>query len=188
MSHADTIKSLVSAKDFLMHYGIQINRAGFCQCLFHDDHNASMKVYDGRRGFFCFTCHKGGTVIDLAMQYHSCDFQTALRLLNDDFSLGLDIDGRFDFRKREEQLKQQELKRLRMWLDEQCRKVREEEFWTAFDQWYDNEKVIADNRPDPQHPGDEWNELFQIALNKRCQLYENLMNAEERRKKSYGQD
>ena len=33
------------------------------QCPLHDDSTASLRVYDGERGYFCFGCNSGGDVV-----------------------------------------------------------------------------------------------------------------------------
>jgi hypothetical protein len=36
-------------------------------CPFHDDSHASLHAYPtGNRGWFCFSCRRGGTIYDLA--------------------------------------------------------------------------------------------------------------------------
>ena len=77
-------------------YGISVDRAGFARCCFHDDSTASMKIYNGRRGYHCFGCHSGGDVLDFTQKYFGLDFPAALRKLNDDFRLGLSLDGQTD--------------------------------------------------------------------------------------------
>lgn len=94
--YASTIKSTVSARDACEMYGIQVNRAGFCCCPFHAEKTASMKVYDGDRGWHCFGCHKGGDVIDLVSGLLGLDFIGAVSRINDDFHLGLPINEQSD--------------------------------------------------------------------------------------------
>ena len=71
--------------------GLHPKRAGFCRCPFHDDHDASLTLYDNDRGFFCFGCGKGGDVIRLVREVRGCSFTDALQWLNSAFSLGFDI-------------------------------------------------------------------------------------------------
>lgn len=85
------IKDRVSAVDVCRVYGIQTDRAGFTRCPFHNEKTASMKVYDGTRGYYCFGCHKGGDVINLVQGYFGLQFVDAAKKLNDDFNLGLDL-------------------------------------------------------------------------------------------------
>ena len=47
--------------------GREPNRVGFIVCPLHNDTDPSLKVYDdAERGWFCFGCERGGTIIDLA--------------------------------------------------------------------------------------------------------------------------
>lgn len=88
---ASEIKSALTAREVFEHYGIGVNRAGFCKCPFHGERTASLRVYDGKRGWYCFGCHKSGSVIDFVMWYFDIDFKDACAKLNDDFGLGLPI-------------------------------------------------------------------------------------------------
>lgn len=75
-------------------YGLRPDRSGFCVCPFHagDDHG-SLKLYGPAKGFYCYGCHRGGSTVDLAMQLlHLETPLDALRVLNDDFHLGIEFD------------------------------------------------------------------------------------------------
>lgn len=93
---AETIKQSISMLDICHQYGIQVNRAGFACCPIHGEKSPSMKVYPGNKGWHCFGCHQGGDVIAFVRQYFGLDFLSAIRKLNDDFSLHLPIDERPD--------------------------------------------------------------------------------------------
>lgn len=72
------------------HYGFEPNRAGFMRCPFHQgDHTASLKVYAGDRGWHCFGCNSGGSVIDFVMRLYDINFRQAVLRLDLDFGLGL---------------------------------------------------------------------------------------------------
>lgn len=114
--YADIIKSSVSVKDACDNYGIPVDRGGFTNCPFHLEKSGSLKVYPGRRGFYCFGCHRGGDVIDFVGQYFGLDFQNAMSKLNDDFHLGLPIN--------EKQTAEQERKTRQ---DAYCRRKAQEE-------------------------------------------------------------
>lgn len=43
-------------------------------------------------GFYCWSCGRKGSVIQFTMDLFGIDFPTALRKLNDDFNLGLQLD------------------------------------------------------------------------------------------------
>lgn len=75
--------------DVAAHYGFEVNRAGLMLCPFHNDHNPDLQVYPGSRGWWCFVCNEGGSVIDfVAKLFHITPRQAAIRLDND-FNLGL---------------------------------------------------------------------------------------------------
>jgi hypothetical protein len=47
--------------------GLPPGRDGKLACPFHDDKRASLHAYPtGSRGWFCFSCRRGGTIYDLA--------------------------------------------------------------------------------------------------------------------------
>lgn len=86
------VRDRVTALDAARHYGLEVNRAGFCCCPFHHEKTASMKLYPGAKGFYCFGCHAGGSVIDFTAQLLGLDALGAVRRLNADFSLNLQLD------------------------------------------------------------------------------------------------
>lgn len=87
----ESIKQTVSMIDVCNRYGLPLNRAGFCQCPFHNERTASFKAYPGDKGFCCFGCHESGDVIDFVMRYFNLPFRDALARINEDFSLGFDL-------------------------------------------------------------------------------------------------
>ena len=87
----DMIRNSISAVRAGEALGLRPNRVGFCCCPFHDDHDASLKLYSDDRGFFCFGCGKGGDTIRLVREVRNCSFREALEWLNKAFKLGIDI-------------------------------------------------------------------------------------------------
>ena len=76
---AKEIKDRTKMVDVVRRYGININRAGFCRCPFHNEKTASMKVYD--KSFYCYGCGTGGDVFDFVKGIEHCDFATAFSIL-----------------------------------------------------------------------------------------------------------
>ena len=118
MNYADEIRDRVPASELLPFYGMNVDRAGFCTCPFHQgDKNGSLKVYPGDRGWHCFGCGAGSSVVDFVMQYFGLSFLDAQKKINDDFRLGLSFGERLSTRERAEAAekvrKQQE--RARAW-------------------------------------------------------------------------
>jgi len=58
------IKKNLDILDVAKSYGVQINRQGMANCIFHNDSNASLKFYENTNSFHCFGCGVGGSVID----------------------------------------------------------------------------------------------------------------------------
>lgn len=83
MTNIDDIKRDHPMPEVVRQYGIEINRAGFCRCPFHNERTASMKIY--AQSFYCFGCGAGGDVIDFIRLYERCDFKTAFRMLGGEF-------------------------------------------------------------------------------------------------------
>lgn len=83
MTDIDDIKRDHPMPEVVRQYGIEINRAGFCRCPFHNERTASMKIY--AQSFYCFGCGAGGDVIDFVRLYERCDFKTAFRMLGGEF-------------------------------------------------------------------------------------------------------
>lgn len=93
MNLSSEIKKRVSALDVCRQYGVDVNRAGFTRCLWHNEKTASLKIYPGDRGFFCFGCHASGSALDLVMKLFDESVGDACKRLNADFRLGLIQEG-----------------------------------------------------------------------------------------------
>jgi hypothetical protein len=50
-------------------------------CPFHEDDTPSLVCYPGERGFYCFSCHRGGDAVKLVTELKSVGMLEALRLL-----------------------------------------------------------------------------------------------------------
>lgn len=94
-SAADAVKLALTAKKVAEMYGYTPNQAGFIRCPFHGggrERTPSCKLYDGQKGFYCYSCHAAGTVIDFTMKLFDVPFLEAVKKLNADFSLGLSLE------------------------------------------------------------------------------------------------
>jgi DNA primase len=93
-----------------------------------------MKVYPGKRGFCCFSCGEAGDVIHFTQKLFSLPFRDAMRKLNDDFALGILMDGKPAQQTAEQKRKMMELRER----EEQQRREREQaerDYWAKFDRW-----------------------------------------------------
>lgn len=124
------------------HYGLQPDRAGFIRCPFHKgDHTASLKLYPDGRGWHCFGCNRGGSVIDFAMQLFNLAFPQAVVRLNADFRLGLTAE-------RPSPGARSKILAERRAEVERARKEREEYYAAAREHryWWEVKKYFAPNR------------------------------------------
>ena len=92
MRVSDEIKARISTRAFCESVGLMPDRHGDMLCPFHGDTNKSLRVYKNpEKGWACFGCHRGGTVIDFAMQWYGITYRQAVVRLDNDFGLGLPI-------------------------------------------------------------------------------------------------
>lgn len=87
---SEKFTSRISMREIANKYGLKVTRAGFALCPFHQDKHPSMKIYDEiGKGYFCFTCNKGGSVINFVMEYFKIEYIDALKKLDSDFGLNV---------------------------------------------------------------------------------------------------
>lgn len=157
MARFDTaqIKQLVTVPELLARHGIDIDRAGFCQCPFHAEKTGSMKVWEDHA--YCFGCHKKANVIDLAQELYGVPFKDAVNALCAEFGIvGVNTQGYSEARERaaerarERKRKQAEQERLNA---EYFRLLK------LYDDMQDAINLLA-----PKEPEDEQHPLFVYAL------------------------
>ncbi len=100
---AEQICERLTMREVAEQYGFTPNRAGFIHCPVHNEKTPSCKIFDGSRGWHCFGCGAGGSVIDFVEQLFNISFRQACVRLDNDFGLRLTADKPDD----------DELKRLR---------------------------------------------------------------------------
>lgn len=85
---SERFTSRISMLEITEKYGLEVDRSGFAKCPFHADDKPSMKVYEQKgKGFFCFACNKGGSIITFVMLYFHMEYIDALKKLDADFGL-----------------------------------------------------------------------------------------------------
>ena len=169
--YIDCIKQSIPAKEIAEHLGLEPNRAGFCRCPFHGEKTASMKLYPGSRGWYCFGCHQGGSVVDLVMKYYGLGLMDAVVLINSDFRLELPIGREPTQAEQEEARKRAELRKAK----ESERIAREKARNAAFERYLDIAMEIHKYEWDladyaPKTPDEEWDERFCVALRRLDEL------------------
>ena len=89
----DIVKQTLSMRNVAEQYGFELERGSFIKCPFHSEKTASLKIYsEPGRGWHCYGCGTGGSVIDFVMLLFEIPFSAALVRLNSDFQLGLTAD------------------------------------------------------------------------------------------------
>lgn len=91
MTVFEKVKSAVDMRTVAEGYGLHINRAGMCLCPFHEEHTPSAKIYPD--ALHCFGCGTHVDVISFTQKMFSLDKPIdAVKKLNQDFALHIDID------------------------------------------------------------------------------------------------
>lgn len=168
------IKSALTMPDVCQKYGIEVNRQGFAICPFHCEDTPSLKIYEGRRGFYCYGCGKSGDVITFTQELFSLSFVDALKKLNCDFTLNLPLERKMSL-KEKYALKEAEKRRLEGKKQRQAlikAYLDEVDNYTYFDKLYiDFKPKTIDEQPHP---------LFIWAIKKIEEAQWRLDEAEEK--------
>ena len=60
---------------------LEFNRAGFAKCIWHNEKTGSLKYYARENKVWCFSCNKGGDVIDVMQTIHKISTREAIKKL-----------------------------------------------------------------------------------------------------------
>ena len=90
MTVFEEVKELVDVPTAARHYGFEVNRSNMICCPFHSERTPSCKLYHSN--FHCFGCGEHGDVISMVQKLFGLTAIEAVRQLNSDFGLGLDVD------------------------------------------------------------------------------------------------
>ncbi len=126
MNTAQIIIKAIPMRDAAIHFGYRPNWAGYIKCPFHHEKTASLKLYPGTRGWHCFGCGAGGSVIDFVERLYGTDFKGAVRLLNTEFSLCLPAGN--TYRDREKLRRKTQALRKDLEQKEEDQRSKEEEY------------------------------------------------------------
>lgn len=90
MTIFDDIKELVDVPTAARSYGVEVHRGNMALCPFHRERHPSCKLYEDY--YYCFGCQAHGDVIRLVQELFGLSAIEAVKQLNSDFALGLDVD------------------------------------------------------------------------------------------------
>ena len=97
MTIFDEVKELVDVPTAARSYGVEVHRGNMALCPFHRERTPSMKLYE--KNYHCFGCQAHGDVIKLVQELYGLTPIEAVKQLNSDFGLGLDVDKPPDMEK-----------------------------------------------------------------------------------------
>ena len=97
MTIFDEVKSLVDVPTAARSYGVEVHRGNMALCPFHRERHPSCKLYADH--YYCFGCQAHGDVIKLVQELFSVSAIEAVKQINSDFALGLDVDKPPDMEK-----------------------------------------------------------------------------------------
>ncbi len=93
MNVFEEVKEKLSLRQVVEYYGYKVDRKGWFICPFHSDTHPSCSINPNKDYFNCFVCDAGGDLITFTAKLFELRNYDACKKLNEDFRLGLDIEG-----------------------------------------------------------------------------------------------
>ena len=99
--HFDTRRlNAIPITEVARRLGCQLRRVGarhVTHCPWHDDHHPSLSLVEGtgKNYCHCFSCGRGGSVIDFAMHHEQWSFQEACQWLSTEFGISTTVPAPF---------------------------------------------------------------------------------------------
>ena len=174
---AARVKELIDCKQFADSVGLKVNRSGFAVCPFHKDNDASLKIYNGNRGWYCFGCNQGGDVISFASLYYGIGFKETLQRLNYDFDLGLELESTNQERDAIAAIQMAKRKAARQKAEADKARL-EAEYWRALDRYMSAAKIVKELAP--KNADDDACDMFVDAVTHLDEYRDALEEAEAR--------
>lgn len=156
MNYAAEIKSAVSMRDVLSHFGIDPGRGGRIPCPIHHGKDKNFSFRD--KSFKCYVCGAAGTVLDFVMTYCGTDLSGAEQIINDQFGLNLPI-GRQPSREEQSELERKaRLRRMERERKERELKRLQSAYDRALTRWVELDLVASEKAPRGplDDPDTEW--------------------------------
>jgi len=73
------------------YFGLKLNRANKCKCVWHKENTASLSISQPKQIFHCFGCGVGGDCITLVSKLLNINAYESAKQINNIFSLGIDF-------------------------------------------------------------------------------------------------
>ncbi len=147
------------------------------RCPFHNEKTASFTVYENG-SFYCFGCGISGDIFTFVKKLFGITFPQVIVRLDNDFHLGLNLNGSFD---RVEHLKARSKFIEQRQREQEQRRRLDDEYWRLYEQVVHCEKIIGKFKP--QMTDEVWLSFFCDALREREYLWYKLeiLDTERRR-------
>lgn len=160
VDYAGLIKQSVTVPQILAFYGFETPRGHRIPCPLHNGENKNFQYWDDR--FKCFVCGAHGTVIDLVMQLFNLNITDAMKKIDADFRLGLNVGGELDAEKQAEAERISAERRRAKRKREAEHKRLIETYHDAFDKWAELDKIIQSEAP--KTPWDDASDRYVHAV------------------------
>lgn len=157
---AEQIKGRIKFPELLENYGIEVKRGNRIPCPFHNGKDLNCGVKSDY--IHCFVCGESADQIGFVQKYFGLSFADSVTKINEDFSLGLDIEQNIDKRKQTEIAKQSFLRKKQQ-------KQREEEKERLLNAWIDAQQEFVRLQENmkkyrPKQPCEQFHPLFSEAI------------------------
>lgn len=165
MNIFDIIRESVQMKDVVKKYRLTVNSSGFAVCPFHSEKTASLKIYNGGRGWHCYGCGSGGSVIDFIIKFFNVDKSGAIKIINNDFALNLPLGRSSTYREREILRRRMKEAEKRLTDERKLFNAEKEEYNRIMDEYVWADIIISALKPKTEH--DEIHDVYVEAINKK---------------------
>ena len=176
IDYADIIRQSVTMPQLLHAYGYPNGRFRRIPCPLHDgeDNNFSYK----ERSYRCYVCGKSGGVIDFVMDLFGLPFQDAMRRINEDCALGLDMDGPISDER------QRELSRLAYQRRKERKRIQNERkrLYTVYHAAFDRYRMLEDmaEKNVPQRAADGFSDEYVYAVTRLDAAWQDVEDAADK--------
>lgn len=160
LDYAALIKQSITMPQILAMYGFDSRKGHRIPCPIHSGEKRNFAFWDDR--FKCYVCEASGTVIDFVMQLFHLEFLDAVRKIDQDFRLGLNVGGKLDAdRQAEAERVCAERKAAKRKHDAE-RKRLYDAYHDALDRWIAMDRIVQTEAP--QLPWDEPTDRYVHAV------------------------
>lgn len=110
------VKDRVDIVKVAQYFGLNLNKANKCNCIWHKENTASLSFSQSKQIFKCFGCGVAGDCITLVSKLLNINAYEGAKQINNIFSLGIDFEGstpKYEINRYEQ--KQKAKKRFEEW-------------------------------------------------------------------------